>query len=123
MSSLACSPDVAVSHRDATPLISRDGDRTVVWLRGEHDIATAPVLADSLATATATSGCDVIVDLRRVTILDAATIGVLVRARNTLRGNARDLTLRAPSGRANHVLDLCGLLGLVEPGGRTTGEP
>ncbi len=116
------SPDEAVILCDAAPLISLDGDRTIVWLRGEYDIATAPVLADTLATVTAAGGCDLVVDLRRVTLLDAASIGVLVRARNTLRENARDLTLRAPSDRANHVLDLCGLLDLVEPGGRSTGE-
>lgn len=96
------------------PLVSRDGDRTVIWLEGEHDIATAPVLTDTLTDATSADDADMIVDLSGVTFMGVATIGALISARNLLRRQSRTLTLRSPSRCARDVLVFCGLTGLIE---------
>ena len=53
MTVFSCSPNIAVRHSDSAPLVSFDGSRTVVWLRGEHDIATSGVLAATTDWATA----------------------------------------------------------------------
>jgi len=99
---------------DSATLVSREHDRTVIWLDGEHDIATAGTLAATLTHALRAAEGDVVIDLRRVTFIDAATVGVLVEGRNVLNGEARRLTFRAPSPRAMHVLSLCGLAHLID---------
>lgn len=106
---------------NSATLVSREHDRTVIWLRGEHDIATAGTLAATLTHAIRADAADVVLDLRRVTFLDAATVGVLVESRNILECESRRLTFRAPSPRAMHVLTICGLAHLVDiPALRTT---
>jgi len=109
------SRDVFPRDWDSPPIVSRDGDRAVVWLEGEQDIATVAVLADTLAKVTSADEADVIVDLSGVTFMSTATVDKLVRARNLLVGLSRNLTLRSPSKCARLVLDLCGLADLVEP--------
>lgn len=115
MVATASSSDEAALDLHPAPLVSHDQGRTIVWLDGEHDIATGTVVADSLARATSADGADLIVDLSGVTFFGAATLGVLIRGRNILRGESRNLTLRSPSRCARRVLDVCGLAGLVEP--------
>ena len=105
-----------VRQRDVAPFVSRDGGRTVVWLDGEHDIATVFALADVLERATSADDADVIVDLSGVTFIGAATVGVLLRGMDNLGRQSRSLTLRSPSRCARRVIDVFGLSGLVEAG-------
>lgn len=99
---------------DAALRVSREDDRTVVWLTGDHDIATQKNLADVLVNAIAVDHADLVVDLGAVTFLSAATINELVRARAFLHDHSRDLALRAPSPAACRILEICGLMTLVE---------
>jgi anti-anti-sigma factor len=113
MVSTALSPD---GDWDSAPLVSRDGERAVIWLDGDHDIATVAVLADTLAKVICADDANLIVDLSGVTFMSTATIDELIRARNLLLGLSRNLTLRSPSKRARRVLDVCGPpAGLEEP--------
>jgi anti-anti-sigma factor len=89
--------------------------RTVVWLRGEHDVSTVAALAETLAGAMALDDCDLVVDLSEVQFMGAATIGVLVRARELLQSRSRSLVLRSPSRCARRILDLCDQGDLLEP--------
>jgi anti-sigma B factor antagonist len=91
-----------------------DADCTLVWVRGEHDIATRASLAVTLARAEQLDGVPLLVDLSSVTFMDASTIGVLVASRNRLRSRGLSLQLRAPSPRALQVLELCGLAHLIQ---------
>ena len=104
---------VSVSRRGLGPL-GGDPSRTVVWVSGEHDIATREQLNVTLAQAAGLDDADVVVDLSGVTFMDASTIGALVVARNRLRSRARSLSVRAPSPRARRLLDLCGLAPLID---------
>jgi anti-anti-sigma factor len=99
----------------AAPLVSRDGERAVVWLDGEHDIATAPVLADTLANVIAADDANLIVDLSRVTFMSTATIDELLQASHLMVDLSRDLRLRSPSKCARRLLDLCGITDLAAP--------
>ena len=84
-------------------------ERAIVWLDGEHDIATVAVLADTLAKAISADDGDLIVDLSGVTFLSTATIDELLRVQGYLLRHNRHLLLRSPSRPARRVLDLCGL--------------
>ena len=111
----ALPPNVATHGWGSAPLVSRDGERVVVWLDGEHDIATEAILADTLAKVTSACDANLVVDLSGVTFMGTATIDQLLRARSLLLGLSRNLTLRSPSKSARRLLDLCDLTGLVEP--------
>jgi anti-sigma B factor antagonist len=103
------------SSRGPVAFPVRDSDRTVVWLRGEHDVSTVAALSQTMARAIALDDGDLVIDLSGVDFMDAATVGVIVRARDFLELQSRSLTLRAPSKYAARVLDLCELADLREP--------
>lgn len=118
-------PSVVQSHAvahgcDAAPLPSQVRDRTVLWLDGEHDVATAADLKRTLASLISADNSDLIVDLSGVTFLSAATIDELLRGRDILLTRSRNLTLRSPSRWVAHLLDCCGLTDLVERAERTS---
>ena len=96
-------------------LAGREMGRAVVWLSGEHDVATAPELGGILAEAIAADTGDLLVDLAQVQFMDASTFGVLLRSRHALRLQSRSLTVRAPSTQAARILTICGLEGLLDP--------
>jgi anti-sigma B factor antagonist len=85
----------------------------VIWLRGEHDVATKVSIAVAIARAARRDATSVIVDLSGVTFMDASTVGAIVGGRNRLQGRAA-LEVRAPSPFALRILELCGLGGLIQ---------
>ncbi len=105
------SPRISVSRRG-----SRRGDAncTVVWVSGDHDIATKGSLAVNLACAAQLDEVGLLVDLSGVTFMDASTVGAIVGSRNQLRSRGQSLELRAPSALAFRVLELCGLTDLIQ---------
>jgi anti-sigma B factor antagonist len=100
-----------VSRRGST---RGDANSTVVWVRGEHDIATRVSIAVALARAAQLEDVPLLVDLSSVTFMDASTIGALVASGNRLRSRGQSLQLRAPSPRALRVVELCGLSHLIQ---------
>ena len=86
--------------------LSRDSGATIVWLEGEHDIATGWLVADTLARAIALDDADLIVDLSGVEFIGADTIGILIRTRAYLLARNRSLLLRAPARCARRVMDI-----------------
>lgn len=119
------SPSVAV-RRSSISSGSAQADRTVVWLRGEHDASTADALLQILTEASAVDAGDLSLDLDDVEFMSAATVGVILRHREMLQSRSRTLTLRNPSRCARRVLEVCDLLHLVDtsamhsPGERRT---
>jgi hypothetical protein len=67
-----------------------------------------------LAGAIARDNADVVVDMSDVQFMGAATVGVLIRARELLRTRSRSLVVRSPSWCARRVLELCGDTGLLD---------
>lgn len=104
---------VTVSRRAPAP-VGGEPTPTVVWLRGEHDIATRVRISVTIAQAARRDDGDIVVDLSGVTFMDASTIGVIVVSRDHLRARARSLSVRLPSPRALRLLDLCGLAALID---------
>jgi anti-anti-sigma factor len=100
---------VIVSHRGDEAAAGSGAEGTVVWLRGDHDAATATAVWESFERAIAVDDADLVVDLSRVTFIDASTIGVLVHARRALAEQSRVLSLRGASPWTAGILHLCGL--------------
>jgi anti-anti-sigma factor len=104
---------LSVSRR-SSPRAGSEGGHSVVWVRGEHDISTTSALSDTIARAIALDEPDVLIDLSEVHFMSAATVGVIIGAREVLRRQSRTLTLRAPSGCVRRVFEVCGLSGLFQ---------
>jgi anti-anti-sigma factor len=100
----------------AGALVATDGDRTAVWLSGEHDLASIGLLSSVLAEAIANEDRDVVVDMAYLTFMDASTLGLLIRSREFLAQRGRRLTLRHAPRCARLLLDLSELDVLLEAG-------
>ena len=107
-------PELAVGRRTPPPLVSHDHGRTVIWLSGEYRILPIGLLRDTLTGVISDHDTDVVVDLQRVTFIDAANTGALLDGREALDRQSRRFALRSPSTRAMHVLTICELTALVE---------
>lgn len=90
------------------------GETTVVELRGEIDILTAPPLRTRLDGLTAAVLPDLVVDLRAVSFIDCAGLGVLCRARSRVMERHGRLRLVTDSNRLLRVLSGAGLQGVFE---------
>jgi anti-anti-sigma factor len=86
---------------------------TIIWLRGEHDIATDGDLRRTLASAIALNNAPIVVDLSKVELMSASTLGVIVAAWDSLRQQSRSLTMRSPSSHVRRVISICGLHNLL----------
>jgi anti-anti-sigma factor len=76
---------------------SEQGGRTVVSLRGELDLATAPAL-ETVVTDSLAAGDDVVVDLRELAFMDSTGLRVLVRAHASVTDEQRFLIVRPRAG-------------------------
>ena len=89
----------------------RDGEVTVIALRGEHDLQTAPDLRDALAASRA-AGDSLVVDLSATTFVDSSILGLLVDARERALEDGRRFALALDGAAADpvrRVLDVTGL--------------
>lgn len=102
-------PLLTVTARQAPP------DATVVTVRGEVDLLTAPLLRDRLLPLMRDT---VIIDLAGVTFFAAAGLTVLVEARRTAEAAGIRLSLVAPTRQVLLPLTITGLAGMfdVAPG-------
>jgi anti-sigma B factor antagonist len=107
------SSSVTVARRGRVEFAG-DADRTVVWLEGEHDVSTVAALSETVARAIALDDADLVVDLSGVQFMAGASVGVIIRACEFLRLLSRSLALRSPSPCVRRVLEVCGLLDLLD---------
>lgn len=84
----------------------RDGATEVVVVRGEVDIATAPLLRAVLDSVVGRRPARVEVDLAGVSFLDAYALTTLAAVRRRLATRRAVLALRDPSPAASRVLQL-----------------
>jgi anti-sigma B factor antagonist len=82
----------------------------VIALRGDLDVTDAPGVTSHLITAAAVYGSWVIVDLTGLDFIDAAGLGMLVRASARARRNGGELLLAAPQELVRRVLTATGLI-------------
>lgn len=90
--------------------ISSGGDRTIVVLRGELDVATAPSLTSMVADLARAGTPAEVVDLRQVTFCDSSGLSALIVAHQALPpGQA--LVLLRPTKTVHRLLTLTGMIG------------
>ena len=82
---------------------------TVVVVRGQLDVATAPRFRQVLVEAQYGGHADVAIDLAGVEFLDSMGLGVLVGALKRARSHDAELVLAGANDRIRHVLELSGV--------------
>ncbi|MER6129045.1 STAS domain-containing protein [Streptomyces sp. NPDC001795] len=90
------------------------GGTTVVELRGEIDILTAPALGAHLDDLSAAARPDLVLDLHAVSFIDCAGLRLLCRARNRVMERHGRLRLVTDSDRFLRILSGAGLDGVFE---------
>jgi len=87
----------------------RDG-RTVVLIRGELDLATAPDL-ERVIGERLDAGDDVVVDLRELAFMDSSGLRVLVAAHTRVGGGKQQFLIVRPrsGGPIERILSIAGL--------------
>ena len=106
----------------AVRFVCRDGAATIVWLGGEHDAATVHELRGALGRAVAADHNDLVVDVADVTFMNAATLGALIGARNTLRKQDRFITVRGSTRCVDRLFELCDVASFFDARPSTTGQ-
>lgn len=111
---------------DEHPLLGSAVRPSIVWLRGDHDLATDGALVRVLGEAIAANDAPLIVDMSDLRFIGASTLGIIVATRQFLAQHCRSLTVRSPSARVEHIIGICHLEFLLSPGGdeggRTTAD-
>jgi anti-sigma B factor antagonist len=82
-------------------------------VRGELDLATAPVVEGELQRVEAEHEV-VAIDLRQVDFIDSSGLHVLIKARERAAGSGRRLVLLQGSPQVRRVLSLTGLVDQME---------
>jgi anti-sigma B factor antagonist len=101
----------------------RDGDRWIVSVAGELDLATVPTLRDA-----ARPGLDdpavraLVLDLAELTFLDSTGLGCWIELRNVTEDTGKMLILESVPPSAMRTLSIAGLAPLfgLDGGARTT---
>jgi anti-sigma B factor antagonist len=78
----------------------------VIYLRGEADLHTAPILRDALDQAVETGGGTIVVDLTGVTFVDSMMLGVLLGASRKLRPRGNELRIVADDPDVRRIFEL-----------------
>ncbi len=89
--------------------VSKEENRTRVTIKGELDLATAPVLANQLRNVTANWGGDVVIEMSLVSFIDSTGFSVLVSHHLALQAKDRNLTLLNPTSTARRLMQITGL--------------
>ena len=84
-------------------------DPSVVMLRGEIDMATAPAVNVTVASRLRAGCRDLTIDLSDVTFIDSQGFNALLKAHVALAADGGELRLRSPSQAVTRALRLAGL--------------
>jgi anti-sigma B factor antagonist len=82
---------------------------TVLSVRGEVDLATAPRLREKLVELASAGVKQVVVDLDQVDFLDSTGLGVLIGGMKRFRSLEGDLSLVCTQQRITKVFEITGL--------------
>lgn len=89
-------------------VFSEAGDEAVVAFDGTADSSTRPRFEEALERLTQGRTPYSQVDLRNVDFLDSGSVGLLVRACNTVRGQGREFEVRGAGAAATRRLRAAG---------------
>ncbi|MGH9164658.1 MAG: STAS domain-containing protein [Acidimicrobiales bacterium] len=89
--------------------VTEHGPMTVLSVRGEVDVYTAPRLREKLVELVGQGKHQIVIDLEAVEFLDSTGLGVLVGALKRLRSHDGDLSLVCTQHRILKVFEITGL--------------
>jgi|SRR5436305_2599264 len=91
-------------------VLTWDGNRAVLHLAGDLDVATAPQLRACVAAFfERTPGAALVIDLAEVTFVDSTTLGVLVGAIRMSEQTGSSVVIRNQAPSIQRVFELTGL--------------
>jgi anti-sigma B factor antagonist len=88
------------------------GTTEEIVVQGELDIASAPDLRATVATAICSGPERIVIDLRHVTFIDSTGISVLLRLRSRAIAGQIDMIVVRPTGDADRIFEICGIEGV-----------
>ena len=107
---------VNLRRRSVVLVAPRTGTgETHLALAGELDLATAPILAWALGVTLDRRPARVVLDLRKLRLIDARSAEALAAAETRIGEWNGTLVARRPRPAVLRVLRLCGLSGLIHP--------
>lgn len=111
---------MALAADEAHPRLFRvdlgrpDKDTVVVTPAGEADICTVVDLRRALCDAIGVGSSQVIVDLDRLSFMDASTLGVLVEVRRLTSAAGGSLRVRCRTRQGRRLLTMTGLGAMLD---------
>ncbi len=87
-----------------------DGDRLVISLRGELDLASAPALASELYDAASDGFDQLVVDLSGLDFMDSTGLSVLLEAQRAADTDHHGFSLRRGPAQVQRVFEVTGLV-------------
>jgi anti-sigma B factor antagonist len=87
-----------------------DGERVVLFLHGEIDMASAPILERELIAAESTRVRTIVLDLAGVEFMDSSGIRALLAAKLRAEGGTHELRLRRCPSQIHRLFEVAGLL-------------
>jgi anti-anti-sigma factor len=91
----------------------RNGRRVTIPLAGDHDVSTAPEIAQRIDAALQSGANCVCVDLEAVTFLDASVLGALVGGRNRCAAHDARFVVTCSKQRTRRVFAIAKLAALL----------
>jgi anti-sigma B factor antagonist len=88
---------------------TRRGSASVLTLRGEVDVYTAPRLRQAIVDLVDAGSPLVVVDMANVDFLDSTGLGVLVEGLKRARARSSDLAIVATQDKILKIFDITGL--------------
>jgi anti-anti-sigma factor len=92
----------------------RDANAVVIVLDGELDLATAAPVREALISALGFDSKRIVVDMRRVGFLDSTGIHALVQMQERCAEEARSFQVVLAEGHVRRVLELSGMLTVLD---------
>lgn len=107
---LAEFPSLGERTQPLSVSIRRDGERTIVDLGGELDLASAPILNDFLKSLGSQADA-VVYDLAHLTFIDVLGLRSLMAHE---KEPGQGISVRAPSFQVRRLLEICQLESIIE---------
>jgi anti-sigma B factor antagonist len=85
------------------------GDTTVLTLRGEIDVYTAPRLRQAIVDVVDGGAQRLVVDMEKVDFLDSTGLGVMVEGLKRMKGREGTLSVVATQDKIVKIFDITGL--------------
>src|SRR5947208_10948470 len=87
----------------------REKDVSVIALRGEIDVYTAPLLRQKIVDLVDAGSLNIVVDMEKVDFLDSTGLGVLVEGLKRVRTRNGNLSIVVTQDKILKIFDITGL--------------